>query len=471
MPRVILRYDRGTLLALGGFRIPGSVYDERLGVYRAAAIRYSDALEYIRASGLDYQDEVMDPIPAPRLVSKTPLRPYQATALRNWSLNGKKGVVVLPTGAGKTLVGIKAVESVGLSALVVVPTLDLLWQWKEALEKELDLEVGVLGGESFELKAITVSTYDSAYLRAAELGNKFYLLVFDECHHLPSEGYRQIAEMFASPYRLGLTATPEREDGLHRDLAWLIGGLVYRASPSQLAGRYLSEYRVEKIVVNLTPEEKIAYEAERAKFTSYVRRMRIYPWDSRGLLKLIMMSGRDPDAREALLARNRATQIAFNSEAKLKSLEKILKENRQEKIIVFTQYNDLVYQISSRFLMPFITYKTSPSERADVLKKFKDGEYGAIVASKVLDEGVDVPEASLGVILSGSGSTREFVQRLGRLLRKREGKLARLIEIVSAGTSEMSVSYRRGRRLRQPGGPSAEGLAEERGEGVCFSPP
>ena len=445
MIRASIYYDKGTIVIAGGFPVPYASSDPRGERQRAQAMYYRDTLEYLRRSEAEVEDHVMDPIPLPPVTARTKLRSYQERALRRWIDAGKRGVVVLPTGAGKTLVAVKAIETIGLSALVVVPTLDLMLQWKGVLEQELGLQVGAIGGEYDDLRAVTVITYDSAYLRASELGNKFFLLIFDECHHLPSEGYRQIAEMFASPYRLGLTATPEREDGLEKLLPTLIGGIVYRLSPDSLAGKYLSDYEITRVTVDLTPEERENYERNEAIFRSYLKKKRIYSWGPNAFLRLIMLSNSDKEAREALLARNRAMQIAFNSEAKLKALEQILRDNPEDKVIIFTQYNDLVYEISRRFLIPFITYKTSDEERDAVLKGFKEGTYKAIVASKVLDEGVDVPEASLGVILSGSGSRREFVQRLGRLLRKREGKVARLIEIVSGGTSEVRVSARRKR--------------------------
>ena len=115
----------------------------------------------------------------------------------------------------------------------------------------------------------------------------------------------------------------------------------------------------------------------------------------------------------------------------------------KEKILIFTRYNQLVYKISSQFIIPAITYRTPKEERKEILKKFKNGEYNAIVTSQVLDEGVDVPDASLGFILSGSGSSREYIQRLGRILRKSNKKHAKLIEIVANKTLETNLSQRR----------------------------
>jgi superfamily II DNA or RNA helicase len=171
------------------------------------------------------------------------------------------------------------------------------------------------------------------------------------------------------------------------------------------------------------------------------------------------MSGRNRTAREALLARNRAMNVALNSKAKIEELREILSENKGAKTIIFTQHNSLVHEISDRFFIPFMTHKTIKDERQDVLKGFKEGRYMAIVTSKVLDEGVDIPDAELGVILSGTGSTREFIQRLGRLLRPKPDngssnsnygnyKKARLIEIISSETKETNTSARRKRALK-----------------------
>ena len=163
-----------------------------------------------------------------------------------------------------------------------------------------------------------------------------------------------------------------------------------------------------------------------------------------------MMSNRNKIARDAILARNKANEIALNSKAKVDELEKILQQNKQTKTIIFTQNNKMVYALSNRFLIPFITYKTIKDERRDVLDGFKSGRYNTVVTSRVLDEGVDVPDAELGIIVSGTGSGRELIQRLGRLLRpKQDGRKAKLIEIVSKHTRETNTSAKRITALRR----------------------
>jgi superfamily II DNA or RNA helicase len=444
-----LSYDKGTILIRSEARVPYSTWDDRVRAFRAQGLYYRELVEFLRKSELSaVKDGVEDLPPCPELKCKSiGMRVYQKNALASWDRAGRRGVIVLPTGAGKTIIGMKAIESVNQPTIVIVPTLDLLEQWRKRVEEEFGIRVGVYGGGENTIGAVTICTYDSAFIRAGELGNRFSLIIFDETHHLPGESFRQIAEMFTAPYRMGLTATYEREDMLHLELPRLIGGVVYRLKPEDLAGRYLSDYTLERIDVELTEAEKEEYDRNYKTFTDYLDRNRIWLRSPLDFQRFIMRTSRDPEARRALLARNTAIGIAFNSEAKIDKLGELLRQNPDDRMLVFTQHNDLVYRISERFLLPFITHTTNKEERYEVLKGFREGRFRAIVTSKVLDEGIDVPEASMGVIVSGTGSSREFIQRLGRLLRKSEGKgRARLIELVSRETSETRTSSRRKRK-------------------------
>jgi superfamily II DNA or RNA helicase len=407
------------------------------------ALYYPEALSFLRLSGLDFKDDVLDLPPCPELISKTKLRGYQEEALKAWLRAGKRGVIVLPTGAGKTIVAMAAISRVNTPAIVVVPTIDLMEQWRTNLVKEFNVEVGEYGGGENSVKAITVSTYDSAYLRAEELGNKFMLAIFDEVHHLPAPSYSQIAELFAAPFRMGLTATYIREDEGHKLLPRLVGNVVYELGTEDLAGTHLSHYTLEKVFVNLASDERIEYEENYEGFKEYLRKKKIKLRNPMDFQRFIMRTGTDPDARRALLARNRALDIALNASSKVDALRELLASNIDEKVLIFTQHNKLVHRISREFLIPAITHQTSKEERSEILSRFRSGVYTRIVTSKVLDEGIDVPDATLGVILSGTGSSREFIQRLGRLLRKKEGKEAKLVDIVSSETREIQISQRR----------------------------
>jgi superfamily II DNA or RNA helicase len=444
-----LTFDRGTILINGNIRVPNSTWDDRSKAFRTMALYYKEISDFLRTSSFDFKDHVLNLVPCTELQSSIRLRDYQKQALDTWTANDKRGVIVLPTGSGKTLVGIKAISMLNTPTLVVAPTLDLVEQWRSRLKEEFKTEVGILGGGERDIKALTVSTYDSAYLHAERLGNKFGLIIFDEVHHLPTEGYRNIAEMFASPYRMGLTATFEREDGLHKELNRLVGGKVFEKRLTELIGEHLSPFRIQKMAVELTEEEKEEYLENRRIFSDYLSANNLYMRNPNDFQKLIMRSGRDPEARRALLARNKARDIAFNSISKVHKLSEILREHRDGKVFIFTEHNKLAHRISREFLIPSITYKTIRRERIDILDRFRSGIYRAVVTSRVLDEGIDVPDADVGIILSGTGSERAFIQRLGRILRKKDGKDAVLYEIVSADTSEVNTSRKRKKALNQ----------------------
>ena len=162
----VLSYERGTILVRGDVTIPFGSWDSRAKAYRALALCYRDILEYLGRSHIRFDDHVMDPVPCPELKGSVKLRDYQQQALDAWLAAGKRGVIVLPTGAGKTVIGLKAIEAANVPAIVIVPTLDLVEQWRGRLAQEFNIEIGVYGGSEYIIEPITVSTYDSAYLRA-----------------------------------------------------------------------------------------------------------------------------------------------------------------------------------------------------------------------------------------------------------------------------------------------------------------
>jgi superfamily II DNA or RNA helicase len=371
------------------------------------------------------------------------LREYQEDALRRWQGAKKRGVVVLPTGGGKTIVALEAIRRLAETTLIVVPTLDLLSQWREALEVLLHVsEVGVLGGGKKQIQPITVATYDSASLLAHRLVTTFGFLVFDEVHHLPSPTYRLSAELSLAPHRLGLTATPERYDELHQDLDRLVGPTVYRIAPQLLEKEgYLAPYEIRRIEVSLKPEEKARYDSHMRIFRNYTRRLDdIEPgWQFDTIVKRTVF---DPDARQALSNLEKARRVALEASEKVNQVEALLEQHREAKVIIFSRYTSVVEHISDFFGLPLITHKTKVSERERILNLFKSGGLTKIVTGQVLDEGVDVPDASVGIIISGTGSKREFIQRLGRLLRPQKEQ-AILYELVTEATLEDGHSRRR----------------------------
>ncbi|MEM0157685.1 MAG: DEAD/DEAH box helicase family protein [Thermoplasmataceae archaeon] len=435
---MIVTYSKGTLLLneVNGNIPPYIVYDDRVGAYRTEAFRYPQVMiKFPNAV-----DKVFGPSSVNVKHGET-LRPYQKKAVDLWAANRNSGVVVLPTAAGKTHIGIEAIGRLSTTTLVVAPTIELVQQWREKLSKTFGINIGQIGGGERDIQDISVITYDSAYLMAESLGNRFRFLLVDEVHHLASERYLEIAKMYASPYRMGLTATYERTDMLHEKLEEVMGGKIFELGYEELT-EYLSDYDIVRIPVDLEPEEEEEYERNRNIFISYLRHHRITlrgPWD----FEKFILSSWNPEGREALLAWRRAREIAFNARVKVDTVRYVLSKHRNQKTIIFSEDTDTAYMISREFLIPCITYLTPGPERKEYLEMFKAGRVTALATSRVLDEGIDVPDASIGIVLSGSGSTRQFRQRLGRLLRPSGEKHSVLYEIVAKGTSEYGTSKRR----------------------------
>jgi superfamily II DNA or RNA helicase len=291
------------------------------------------------------------------------------------------------------------------------------------------------------LKPLTVTTYDSAYIHMPNFGDRFGLLIFDECHHLPGPTYSQAALASIAPYRLGLTATPTDEG--HEAVGELLGPIVYRRDINELAGLYLAGYETIRLSVDLGPEERERYERAREIYLSFLRRKRISMSASDGWSRFIQLANRSRDGRAAWAAWRESKRIALASEAKMEVLGELLGLHAKDQAIVFTADNDTVYAISRRYLIPAITHQTKTGERQAILAGFNEGTLRAVVTSRVLNEGVDVPAASVGIVLSGTGSVREHVQRLGRILRRQEGKHATLYEVITQATSEEGMSDRR----------------------------
>lgn len=372
-------------------------------------------------------------------------RPYQRDAIRNWLRSDGRGVVVLPTGAGKTVVAFQALAEVPVRTLVIVPTIELLRQWRAGLIETAGApsdQVGVVGGGERSPRAITVMTYDSAAMPRRRL-SEFGLLIVDEVHHLPAPTYRAIAEKAVAPWRLGLSATPERSDGAHYDLATLIGPEVYRRRPADLAEEgHIARYRERRIYVDLTPEERARYDLLMAEWRWFLATRRSSLGRGGLFEQLVRQSAHDPAARRALQAQRQARMIALNAESKIDRVAELLAKHRTDPAIVFAEHVATVEAIGRRLALPTITYRTPPDERRLVLERFRSGRYTKLAAGRVLNEGVDVPDARVAIVVSGSAATREYIQRLGRVLRPKPGE-AVLYELISRRTTEGKAAYRR----------------------------
>lgn len=439
-----LRYDGGTLVldGPGPDEVPeGFAWDPRIRRCRAPAIAYAKFVEAHRERTED-RARAYEKLDVRHLGTRT-ARHYQDEAVAAWKAARWRGVVVLPTGAGKSYVAERVIAEARRSTLVVVPTLDLLSQWYGGLRAAFGCDIGLLGGGSHDLRPITVTTYDSAALYMERYGDRFGLLVFDEVHHLPAPMYARAAEGSIAPLRLGLTATLERPDGSHQWLDTLVGPVCYRKEITDLAGEFLAEYRTEVVTVALSAEEQKRYDELRARYRNFVDMNRIRMGSPDGWRQFLMLSARSKEGRASFRAFLDAKRIAHGTERKLELVEAIVADEWGRRTIVFTNDNDTAWKISRRLLAPCITHHTDTKERRMWLDAFGAGDISVLVTSRVLNEGVDLPSAEVAIVVSGTGTVRESVQRLGRILRPAANKQAVLYELVTEGTSETKTSERR----------------------------
>lgn len=422
----------------------GLHYDARLRGYRTLPL-HLDRIELALGEWASYDFERRPALPFEPRQQGTP-REYQAEALAAWQAAGCRGVVVLPTGAGKTFLAVLAIATLRLWTLVLAPTLDLLSQWRTALLDGLAAPpetVGVIGGGAQELRPLTVITYESA-ARHPRLLTRFGLLVADEVHHLPSPAYRRIAEGAIALNRLGLSATPERADAGHLELEELIGPEVYRRAPEDLArSGHIAAYEERRVPVSLLREERAEYDAHTKTYRGYLATRGLQVRTGEEFERLVLRrSGADPMAYDALRAHQQARRIAFGARSKLEEVERLLERHRDERVLIFSEYNAAVEELGCRLCIPVIVHTTPLTERRLILERFRDGSYSKLATGRVLNEGVNVPDASVAIVLSGSGTRREHVQRLGRILRPKSGP-AVLYELITRETSEPSVARRR----------------------------
>ncbi len=437
------------VLGIAGARdpsqIPGAAWDAESHAWRVPAERYRE----LRVQLADEPIRIPD-MPAQKLGGAWQLpasRWYQTTALARWKTAGRRGVIALPTGSGKTLVALAAIAELDVPALIVVPTRVLLDQWAGALAKVWSGRIGRIGDGDYQVEPITVCTYSSAVIWASRIGDRFGMVVIDEAHHVGAWCPGEVLEMLVAPARLGLTATPPAPGG---ELGERIGPVVYSLGIGDLTGDGLAEYELVSVPIALAKPERERYRTQRSRFAHiYAKHAR----SERGEMdwrKFVNRATRSVEGRGALEAwRDYRSLIAY-SEGKRAAVRQLLAKHRGQRTLVFTADVATAYQIARELLVMPITHEIGRAERTEVIEKFRTGAITVLVSAQVLDEGFDVPDADVAIIVGGSASARRQVQRVGRVLRPREGKKAVIYELAVLETTEIDYVRRRRGGLEVP---------------------
>ena len=352
------------------------------------------------------------------------LRDYQNLAVEKFA-DGGSGVVVLPCGAGKTLVGAAAMARFDTNTLILVTNTVAARQWREELLTRTDLseqDIAEYSGSSKQLAPVTIATYqilttkrkgEFAHLELLN-ARDWGLIIYDEVHLLPAPIFKMTADLQARR-RLGLTATLVREDGRESDVFSLIGPKRFDAPWKDIEAQgYIAPAKCFEIRISLPDEERMNYAIS------------------------------DADAR---------FRIAATAKAKLPMLKKLLAKHPAEPTLIIGQYLDQIEEVSQALNLPKLTGETPVDERERLFKEFRGGQLSALVVSKVANFSIDLPEASLAIQISGSfGSRQEEAQRLGRLLRpKQDGRTALFYTLIARDTVEQDFAQNRQRFLAEQG--------------------
>jgi superfamily II DNA or RNA helicase len=439
-----IRFDRGTLVLeaeLGNEdpgALAGAAWDHELRAWRIPAEQHVALTRQLAGAGVRISDELCS-----RTVSITwtlpALRWYQEEALARWQAAGARGVIALPTGAGKTLVALAAIARLGVATLCLVPTRLLLDQWARALAACSSQPIGRLGDGDHVVAPITVATYASAVSWAPRIGDRFGLVIVDEAHHVGAWCPTEIFEMLVAPARLGLTATPPHDPGA---LARHLGPVVYALSVDDLVGDALAEYELVSVPIELDRDERTRYRELRGRFAAgYSAFQRARP--DAAWREFVRAASQTTQGRDALAAWREYRALLAYPHGKRVAVRELLAQHPDRRALVFTADNATAYAIARELLVMPITHEIRRAERAQAIDGFRAGDRPVLVSSQVLDEGFDVPEADLAIVVGGTSSARRHVQRIGRVLRPRDGKRARVYELAVSETTEVSYVQRR----------------------------
>ncbi len=385
---------------------------------------------------------------------------WQREALEEWENKGHQGIIEAVTGAGKTRVAIAAAERQlrrGGKVAIVVPTADLLYQWKREVEQYLNTSIGLLGdGSRSDLSRcnvlLAIAQSACRHQLVPSYGNS--LLIADEVHRYGSESWSRALET-GFDRRLGLTATYERNDrGCEEYLNPYFGGVVFSVDYERaLREGIIAPFKIAFIGVEFSQDEREQYE----EYDEKVSRYRYKLVDTHGLpeepfgdfmlavnqLVRSEQSGASFDASNYLSAFTKRREVLANAQSKYKRLNDLTATVREaEKTILFVQTRKAAEKATEPFVEngirgAVLESKMTKPERKQVLAGFESGEHELVAAPKLLDEGIDVAAADLAIILAASRSRRQMIQRMGRVLRRKEGgRIARLAVLYVQDTSE-----------------------------------
>lgn len=435
-----IKFEKGTTVIHSSNRaaqLPNAVWDERVAGVRLPGRSFHQVIQTLNPSAY------VKPARIVTWQAQIQLAPHQTLAFEKWIKAGKCGIVSLPTGAGKTHVALKAISDCSVRTLVLVPTIILMNQWFFKLQQLFGPGVSRFGDGYRDVLDICVATFESAYRHSAVLAGQFDLLVVDEVHHFGETNRDEFLDMCRAPFRMGLSATLPADDTKLNALKQKIGKIVFEASLVELVGTVLSRFLIHRVSVVLPSSDLEKYRS----FTQKVKDAR-KTIGGESYQDFIKLATQTQAGREAIVYAQLAKKIITAHSNKFPAIANLLRAHANDRSILFTFDTADAISIAEHFRIPLIIAATPKAEREWVLNQFRAGFLPALVTCKVLNEGYDLPEANVAIFVSGFGPNKDYIQRMGRVLRPKESGHAHIYEILAQRTQEEKVSFFRARRLK-----------------------
>jgi len=375
---------------------------------------------------------------------------WQKQAYQSWIEADKNSIIEGGTGIGKSIFALYCIQEERKPTIIIVPTKALMYQWKEEVIKNLGVsedKIGLIGDGHREYKPITIAIINS--IRQEDL-TKYSLLTLDECHKYPSVENIKPIERSNNQYRLGITATLQREDNRHKLLEEYIGRVSYRYTQADaVKDGILNTYEIINVGVNLSLEEQHAYDELDIKVK---RGMQLFNNDF-VVLQRQLKNYMHPNFRvasETIKSIGDRRQLYSNSRTKIKKVLEIVEEHKNDKIIIFNEYIGMAEAIYDRLLEEkyLVGIYHSTSKEKKVIDDFAEGKISILVTVKSLNEGLNVPSVNVGIVVSGNNVRRNTIQRMGRILRKQEGKKAVFYQLYCKNTKEYQDVRKRSELFR-----------------------
>lgn len=373
------------------------------------------------------------------------LKDWQKEAYESWIKNNYKGTIQAATGTGKTHIGLKAIEDFHKDnkILILVHTVHLLYQWQKQIQKFVGLEdIGLVGDTHFEFKNLTVAIINS--VRAKNSYHELDLIIIDEMHHFDSTLNFALIMNLSYKKILGLSATP----GLNNKLLETMPIIYNYSLKEAVDNNDLSQFKLIKRMIKLDGFETNSMNIYTETLKKYFP---IYHYDLKEVK--LGMDRKELEAFKIMRAVQKRRMIILNANERFAETKHLIIDHLQNKIIVFSEFISSAQRLKiliSAFVKNIFIYhsKLSRSEKMVTLEKFKEAKSGVLISVKALDEGMDVPDVDVGIIMASTSVNRQMIQRVGRVLRKQENKVGIIYEIVAEDTQDEKWSYKRGREVR-----------------------